>query len=579
MVQEQRHKIPEPVTYTQYTAGGNITHPPPNCDSLDNNTFDTTLNNDPIKKKISNNTFLNRFTCKRNLRKNSKNVKSVLLRTFSNQSFNNFGSKIPNLQTASMFENRRMSLPSKPFDYALEYFRQQSTRISTDGGGGARRHSFAQFDAVVPTTTRKRVRAESECNPIRKNSLLDTNSDLAKKHKARLDFSERLCVQKHDNGNLSYSVLSASISQVCDQKINFGTQWPFDSKLNSFIKQNEKTPLSSLTLAIINHHNQRAPSAYFSGKDMLKIQSLMLKIERAYQNCEYHNSIHACDVLTATEVLMNQVEVQKNLKFSLEERFSTLLAAACHDVGHPGVTSEHIYKFYKPKRIQRLFYDESVGDERGHAGMLERFHVSLSYAYLEHADLDCLKPDRNSMFEIGDEEFNAPNTDSESKTETENDQQPFFNRDSFIDNFQKCILATDMTKHKNAIDSLKTLNLNKKSPSSSKNNPPSEHSNSELLPIIVHLADLSNPAKEFFDALNWGKRVVSEFFEQGDVEKAFGSEKINKVFDREAGRLEDIQIGFIQHLVVPLFVEWCEFCEDDLLMKLIYANLEVYQSR
>lgn len=305
----------------------------------------------------------------------------------------------------------------------------------------------------------------------------------------------------------------------------------------------------------------------------------MLKIERAYQNCEYHNSIHACDVLTATEVLMNQVEVQKNLKFSLEERFSTLLAAACHDVGHPGVTSEHIYKFYKPTRIQRLFYDECVGDERGHAGMLERFHVSLSYAYLEHADLDCLKPDRNSMFEIGDEEFNASNTDSESKTETENDQQPFFNRDSFIDNFQKCILATDMTKHKNAIDSLKTLNLNKKSSSPSKNNPTSEHSNSELLPIIVHLADLSNPAKEFFDALNWGKRVVSEFFEQGDVEKAFGSEKINKVFDREAGRLEDIQIGFIQHLVVPLFVEWCEFCEDDLLMKLIYANLEVYQSR
>lgn len=577
MVQEQRHKIPEPVTYTQYISeGGKSTHPPPNCNS-DNNTIDTTLNNDR-NKNFSNNTFLNRFTCKRNSRRNSKNLKSVLLRTVSNQSFNNFGLQIPKLPT-SMFENRRMSLPSKPFDYALEYFRQQSTRISTDGGGGARRHSFAQFDAVVPTTTRKRVRAESECNPIRKNSLLDTNSsDLAKKHKTRLDFSERLCLQKHE-GNLSYSVLSASISQVCDQKINFGTQWPFDSKLNSFIKQNEKTPLTSLTLAIINHHNRASQpgtssgTAYFSGKDMLKIQNLMLKIEKAYQNCEYHNSIHACDVLTATEVLMNQVEIRKNLKFSLEERFSTLLAAACHDVGHPGVTSEHIYKFYKPKRIQRLFYDETVEDERGHAGMLERFHVSLSYAYLEHADLDCLKSESDSMFEIGGE--NDSKNDSETETENKNDDPPIFNRNSFIENFQKCILATDMTKHKNAIDSLKTLNLNKKS--SSKNL--SEHSNAELLPIIVHLADLSNPAKEFFDALNWGKRVVSEFFEQGDVEKAFGSENVNKVFDREAGRLEDIQIGFIQHLVVPLFVEWCEFCEDDLLMKLIYANLEVYQSR
>merc|ERR1719230_291248 len=115
-----------------------------------------------------------------------------------------------------------------------------------------------------------------------------------------------------------------------------------------------------------------------------------------------------------------------------------------------------------------------------------------------------------------------------------------------------------MTKHKNAIDSLKISNLTK------------NFENSELLPIIVHLADLSNPAKDFFDALNWGNRVVSEFFEQGDVEKAFGSESVNKVFDRQGGRLEDIQIGFIQHLVVPLFVEWCEFLEDDLLMKLIY---------
>merc|ERR1712038_555687 len=141
-------------------------------------------------------------------------------------------------------------------------------------------------------------------------------------------------------------------------------------------------------------------------------------------------------------------------------------------------------------------------------------------------------------------------------------------RENFLENFQKCILATDMTKHKNAIDSLKTFNLNKKIPHPS-----------EILPIIVHLADLSNPAKDFFDALNWGNRVVSEFFEQGDVEKAFGSESVNKVFDRQGGRLEDIQIGFIQHLMVPLFVEWCEFLGDDLLMKLIYANLEIYQNR
>ena len=440
-----------------------------------------------------------------------------------------------------MLENRRMSLPTKPFDYALEYFKQQSTsptQILTEIDASARRHSFAQFDAVLPTT-RKRVRAESECNPIRKDHYLD--SDIAKKHKKRLDFSERL-LQKD---NLSYSMILSNINQICDQKINFGTNWPFDSKLNSFIKQNEKNPLTNLTLSIINYHNSKTP--FFSKNDILKLQNFMLRIEKSYQDCEYHNNFHACDVVTATEVLMNKIESKKKVKvFSPEERFSTLLAAACHDVGHPGVTSEHIYKFYKPKRIQRLFFDENLGEERGHAGMLERFHVSLSYAYLESSGLDILGENNKVNFEIGEKTV----------------------REKFLENFQKCILATDMTKHKNAIDSLKTINLNKKVPHPS-----------EILPIIVHLADLSNPAKDFFDALNWGNRVVSEFFEQGDVEKAFGSESVNKVFDRQGGRLEDIQIGFIQHLVVPLFVEWCEFLEDDLLMKLIYANLEIYQNR
>ena len=48
---------------------------------------------------------------------------------------------------------------------------------------------------------------------------------------------------------------------------------------------------------------------------------------------------------------------------------------------------------------------------------------------------------------------------------------------------------------------------------------------------LVHAADISNPTRTFDIAYLWAKKVVQEFFDQGDKERALGLE-ISRLCDR-----------------------------------------------
>lgn len=43
-----------------------------------------------------------------------------------------------------------------------------------------------------------------------------------------------------------------------------------------------------------------------------------------------------------------------------------------------------------------------------------------------------------------------------------------------------------------------------------------------MLKTTVHAVDISNPTREFSVAENWSKRIVKEFFYQGDRERVLG---------------------------------------------------------
>jgi hypothetical protein len=73
-----------------------------------------------------------------------------------------------------------------------------------------------------------------------------------------------------------------------------------------------------------------------------------------------------------------------------------------------------------------------------------------------------------------------------------------------------------------------------------------------VLGMLIHTADISNPAKTPEVYKKWVDLVFQEFFNQGDVEKAKGL-PVSLLCDRETTNLGKSQIGFINFIVSPTF--------------------------
>jgi hypothetical protein len=82
-----------------------------------------------------------------------------------------------------------------------------------------------------------------------------------------------------------------------------------------------------------------------------------------------------------------------------------------------------------------------------------------------------------------------------------------------------------------------------------------------LMKMILHTSDISNPAKPRATMLEWTDRVVEEFFNQGDKEKALGL-VISPFMDRTTNSLKKMQMGFADFVVTPLFSVWANISDD-----------------
>jgi hypothetical protein len=74
----------------------------------------------------------------------------------------------------------------------------------------------------------------------------------------------------------------------------------------------------------------------------------------------------------------------------------------------------------------------------------------------------------------------------------------------------------------------------------------------EVLMYMLHMADISNPAKGDPMFKLWTDRCLEEFFQQGDKEKEMGV-PISPNCDRNTTKRPDSQIGFIKFVVRPAY--------------------------
>ena len=97
-----------------------------------------------------------------------------------------------------------------------------------------------------------------------------------------------------------------------------------------------------------------------------------------------------------------------------------------------------------------------------------------------------------------------------------------------------------------------------------------------VLEIVLHSADIANPCRTDHIYRQWTEKVMEEFYNQGDAEKAAGL-PVSKFFDRDAPNVPRCQVGFINFIVMPLYNVLADLLDVAPLVDNLKRNLEAME--
>jgi len=180
-----------------------------------------------------------------------------------------------------------------------------------------------------------------------------------------------------------------------------------------------------------------------------------------------------------------------------------LLAAAIHDMGHPGVNNNFLCA--TRHHLALRYNDKSV---------LENYHAASAFELMHEQDVDLLEH-----------------------------RLPIPPVEALRMRVINMVLATDMDRHKEVMfDLAKEVDRHDTL----------QHVDKLVLEKhLVHMVDIGHPLRPYTLHLEWSKRVTMEFLAQGDQERCLGL-PVGELFDREkATSLAAGQLGFLNFVVMP----------------------------
>jgi hypothetical protein len=297
-------------------------------------------------------------------------------------------------------------------------------------------------------------------------------------------------------------------------------------------------------LLFLGHHCLAQSGLYEQfGLDLGVVLTFLQNLELAYRNNPYHNREHACDVLQGAMWLLHSGSTDAGggnggagggnggagrtpLSTLMQpvDVLALLIAAAGHDSDHTG--QNNAYHVATNSDLAIVYNDRSV---------LESHHCAtlFSIARKENSDLFAALP-LNQRREV---------------------------RDIII----QMVLSTDMAVHFKNVDRLSAvlqsgdLDLSKR------------EEKTFVLEMVIHSADIANPCRSEKIYRQWTERVMQEFYEQGDLEKANGL-PVSKFFDRTAPNVPKCQLGFIDFVVRPLMEVVNELLDIQVLVDNLASN-------
>ena len=262
----------------------------------------------------------------------------------------------------------------------------------------------------------------------------------------------------------------------------------------------------------------------------------------------YHTFAHAVDVCHTMYRLLSLTD--KRCRVAVVDKFALLVAALAHDVGHEGVNNTFLVATRHPVTLTH-----------GDTSPLERFHLASLYELCAH------HPEADIFAACDDATWRAVRR-----------------------TISNCVLHTDMVHHAPLLSRAELcLQLHLESGGVEGGAPPVQADGGSssaaagdvapdgeavlfaspdnrllLFSVLLHAADISNPAKPWPIATKWAHRVVSEFFAQGDAERGLGL-PVSPLNDRHAaaaGSFAAGQINFVEFVVAPLFAFLAKACPE-----------------
>ena len=259
------------------------------------------------------------------------------------------------------------------------------------------------------------------------------------------------------------------------------------------------------------------------GLDERKLGMFLAALEANYGDTNpYHNDTHAMDVLLSVHFFL-----QGGLGQLLAplEVLALLVAALGHDTGHGGVNNNFL------SSSGHGLVDLCAG----FSSVLEHHHTRALFTILS-------QPDCNFVDGLSAEDLST-----------------------FRERVSSLILATDMSRHGQFVAAFKEL-LGKHGI------PLTDMQGQALLPfagklsaedrllvasITIKASDLSNVVKPEQLAWEWGERIMSEFFHQGDLESKLGLKQMQPTTLEDKTTIRHLtsrhQLGFLENCVHGLY--------------------------
>ncbi|KAK7089357.1 hypothetical protein V1264_024828 [Littorina saxatilis] len=227
----------------------------------------------------------------------------------------------------------------------------------------------------------------------------------------------------------------------------------------------------------------------------------LFQIYTKYNHVPFHNFKHCFMVSQMMYGLIWLIDLPSKLEPL--DVLTLLTAAICHDLDHPGYNNA--YQINARTELALRYNDISP---------LENHHCAVAFEILESKET-------NIFAQIPKDQFRKL-------------------REGMI----RCILSTDMAKHNEILHTFKSVV------------PHFDFSDKEhravLYMVLMKMADISNEARPLEVASPWLDCLLTEFFNQSDMEKLEGL-PVAPFMDRDKVTKPSSQIGFIKFVLLPLF--------------------------